>query len=83
MCQHVPMREAPRVAPPPPVIPMVRQPSTDAASPLELAVPSRVVLVSVAPSKPPLDAGVDGGVPLPPLSLPDGGLLHDAAAPMQ
>ena len=36
---------------------------------------------SVAPTKPPLDAGRDGGVPLPP--IPDGGPIHaDAAQPM-
>lgn len=101
MCQHVPLREAPRVAPPPPVIPMVRQPGTDAAAPLESIIPAQrsalrsgpaepglamgghAVPASVAPTKPPLDAGADGGAPLPPVPLPDGGLLHDAAAPMK
>ncbi|HTR51743.1 MAG TPA: hypothetical protein VMJ10_13600 [Kofleriaceae bacterium] len=86
MCQHVPLREAPRVAPPPSVIPMVRQPSTDASPGLESIFPARhghVVPASVAATKPPLDAGLDGGAPLPPVPLPDGGLLHDAGAPMQ
>jgi len=83
MCQHVPLREAPRIAPPPPVIPMVRQPSTDARSPLESVAPGQVVPASVAATKPPRDAGVDGTPPLPPAPLPDSGFLHDAAAPME
>jgi hypothetical protein len=37
--------------------------------------------MSVSPTKPPLDAGLDGGAPLPP--IPDGGPIKaDAAQPM-
>jgi hypothetical protein len=38
--------------------------------------------LSVAPTKPPLDAGIDGGAPLPP--IPDGTPIKtDAAQPMK
>jgi hypothetical protein len=40
------------------------------------------ISMSVAPTKPPLDAGIDGGAPLPP--IPDGGPLKtDAPQPMR
>jgi hypothetical protein len=39
-------------------------------------------VMSVAPNKPPRDAGMDGGAPLPP--IPDGGpVKSDAAQPMK
>lgn len=53
------------------------------AAPLEAspAQDENSVRMSIAPPRPPTDAGVDAIVPLPP--IPDAGVLHDAAQPMR
>ncbi len=81
--RHAPLREAPPLGAKPehpqPILgahpaAFIVPPDDDADADVEPA--------AVAPSKPPLDAGVDGPVNLPP--IPDAGpIVRDAATPMQ
>jgi hypothetical protein len=91
MCKHaapapviVPIPEVQPVAPPPLLIPAVSHVSTSDARALdqmEQLAPGQLVPAAVSPTKPPLDGGLDGGVPLPPME--DGGMtLRDAGLPM-
>ncbi|HEY1556801.1 MAG TPA: hypothetical protein VGF94_18325 [Kofleriaceae bacterium] len=91
-CRHaapapviVPLRATPAMASPPPMWPAVGQVrATDAGAldQMQQLAPGDFVPAAVSPTKPPLDGGLDGGVPLPPIPLPDGGLLRDAGLPM-
>src|SRR5579863_8532732 len=82
-CKHaapapvlVPSHEMPAVAPPPPFWPTVGRARTGDAGALDQMqdlAGGDLVPAAVSATKPPLDAGMDGGVPLPP--MPDGGLL--------
>jgi hypothetical protein len=57
-------------------------PSQGPATSFEDRLPMRAQPAAVAPNKPPLDAGIDGPVSLPP--VPDAGppIIRDAAMPM-
>jgi hypothetical protein len=90
-----PLREAPPMGAPPehsptaPLAPSIGNPDRKvdagaiAPAPVtsfEDRLPMRAVPAAVAPNKPPVDAGVDGPVSLPP--VPDAGLIRDAGTPM-
>jgi len=80
--REVPPVQAPEVRPAgpgratPPALPISTRPNEKPQWPLD-ATPA-----SISPRKPPLDAGPDGGVPLPP--VPDAAIpgLHDAGMPL-